>query len=145
MPAPSSLCTPSGAAAFGAAAAIGEAVYAAASILTQGLAVAAGLQESFSWKADGKAAVTGAVSGGAGFLAAPLASTNAFSASDVALRVSIEAGKQVILDGKVSNVAGLVGAAASGGAFGNGAMKGKTGSRYAFLSHPWRLQSATCV
>ena len=139
MPAASSRCTPSG------AAAIGAAVYAAASILTQGLAVAAGLQESFSWKAVGKAAVTGAVSGGAGFLAAPLASANAFSASDVALRVSIEAGKQVILDGKVSNAAGLVGAAASGGAFGNGAMKGKTGSRYAFLSHPWRLQSATCV
>jgi nucleoid-associated protein YgaU len=106
-----------GGAAFAAAAAIGAAVYATASILTQGLAVAAGLQESFSWKAVGKAAVTGAVSGGAGFLAAPLAGANAYSASNVALRVGIEAGKQVILDGKITNVAGLVGAAASGGAF----------------------------
>jgi hypothetical protein len=89
-----------GVAGFAAAAAIGAAVYATASILTQGLAVAAGLQESFSWKAVGKAAVTGAVSGGAGFLAAPLASANAFSASDVALRVGIEAGKQVLLEAR---------------------------------------------
>ena len=35
----------------------------------------------------------------------------------MALRVGIEAGKQVILDGKISNAAGLVGAAAAGGAF----------------------------
>ncbi len=96
--------------------AIGAAVYAGASIITQGLAVAAGLQESFSWKAVGKAAVTGAVSAGAAYFGASLTQgMDSFGA--VATRVSVEAGKQIILDGKITNVAGLVGAAASGGAF----------------------------
>jgi YD repeat-containing protein len=82
-----------GVAAFAAAAAIGATVYAAASILTQGLAVASGLQESFSWKAVGKAAVSGAISGGAGFLGASAAVTQFFGDSQLVTRVAVEVGK----------------------------------------------------
>jgi hypothetical protein len=108
-----------GVAAFAAAVAIGAAVYTAASILTQGLAVASGLQESFSWKAVGKAAVSGAISGGAGFLGAASGVTQFFGGSQTAARVAVEVGKQLIVDGKISNVAGIVGAMAGGGAFGS--------------------------
>ena len=72
-----------------------------------------------SWKAVGKAAVTGAVSGVAAGLVGSIGKDVA-TGWQVAARVGIEAGKQVILEGKITNVAGLVGAAASGGAFGNG-------------------------
>ena len=106
-----------GVVAFAAAAAIGAGVYAAASILTQGLAVAADLQDSFSWKAVGKAAISGAISGAAGFLGSSTAVTQFFGNSQVAARVAVEVGKQLVVDGKISNVAGVVGAAAAGGAF----------------------------
>jgi hypothetical protein len=102
------------------AAAVGAGVYAAASVLTQGLAVAAGLQDSFSWKAVGKAAIQGAVSGAAGAITGGIAKGMGFaqgSWQNVAVRVSVEAGKQVATDGKITSVAGLVGAAAAGGAF----------------------------
>jgi len=113
------------------AAGIGAAVYAGASILTQGLAVAAGLQDKFSWKQVGKAAISGAVSGAASFLGAGgwenagAAKGAATAAREVSwmTRVGIEAGKQLILDGKISNVAGLIGASVGGGAFGTEAAK----------------------
>ncbi len=108
-----------GVAAVAAAAGIGAAVYATANILTQGLAIAAGLQDGFSWKQVGKAAVTGAVTGAAAFLAAPAAGANAFSWGNVAQQVAIEGGKQMLLnDGKITSVAGLLGAAVSAGALG---------------------------
>jgi nucleoid-associated protein YgaU len=112
-----------GVAAFAAAAAIGATVYAAASILTQGLAVASGLQESFSWKAVGKAAVSGAISGGAGFLGASAAVTQFFGNSQLATRVAVEVGKQLVTDGKINNVAGIVGAAVGAGALGGQAAR----------------------
>lgn len=99
-----------------AAAGFGAAVYAGASIVTQGLAVAAGLQDSFSWKQVGKAAVSGAFAGFAAGLAAGYANTGS-AFYNAAVRVSGEVGRQLIVDGKISNVAGIVGAAAQGGVF----------------------------
>jgi len=120
-------------AAFAAAAAIGAGVYAAASILTQGLAVASGLQDSFSWKAVGKAAISGAVSGGTSFLGAASGVAQFFGGSQTAARVAVEVGKQLIVDGKISNVAGIAGAMAGGGAFGD-TLKAYSGTFTAGLS-----------
>jgi hypothetical protein len=103
------------------AAAFGAMAYAAASVVTQGLAIAAGLQDEFSWKAVGKAAVSGAVAGAAAGIGAGIGK-DTVTGVQIATRVGVEAGKQIILDGKISNVAGLVGVAAASGAFGNGAI-----------------------
>lgn len=98
------------------AAAFGAGVMAAASVVTQGLALAAGLQDSFSWKAVGQAAVGGAVSGIASVVAT---NTEFFGNSAAAARVAAEVGKQIVLDGRITNVAGIAAAAALGGAFRN--------------------------
>ncbi len=125
--------------------AFGAAVMATASVITQGLAMAAGLQDKFSWKQVGKAAVGGAFAGAAAFVgesfgaangaasgaaqagqavagageAAQAAQTSksffdAINAWEVAARVGVEATRQSVMDGKISSVAGLVGAAMPG-------------------------------
>jgi YD repeat-containing protein len=106
------------AASLGIAALAGAAIYTGANLLTQGLAIASGLQEHFEWKQVTKAAVTGAVSGMAAGLAGPApAADAAFSVGNMAKQVAIEAGKQMLLnDGKITNVGGLLMAAAGAGA-----------------------------
>lgn len=99
-------------------AAIGATVYAAANILNQGLSMAAGLQEKFSWRAVGQAAKSGAISGAAAAVTAGVSKGSGTAWKDTAVRVSVEAGKQYATDGKITNVAGLVGAMAGGGTFG---------------------------
>jgi YD repeat-containing protein len=108
------------------AAGIGAVVYAGANILTQGLAIASGLQEEFSWHAVGKSAISGAISGAAGVIggaygAGSAADTakNGINWTNVAIRVGVEAGKQYLQDGKITNGAGLITAAAGSGAFGS--------------------------
>jgi YD repeat-containing protein len=91
------------------AAAFGAAVMATASIVTQGLAIAADLQDGFSWKQVGKAAISGAASGLAAGWAAQVATGNALL--DATAKVAIEAGRQRVVDGRVSSVAGLAAAA----------------------------------
>jgi nucleoid-associated protein YgaU len=99
------------------AAVSGAVIFASANVLTQGLAIASGLQESFEWKQVTKAAGTGAVSGAAAFLTPPAPAKAAFSWGTVAQNVAVEAGKQALLnDGKINNVSGLLLAAASAGA-----------------------------
>jgi LysM domain len=106
------------------AAGIGAVVYAGASILTQGLAIAAKLQDGFDWHAVGKAAKTGAISGAAaaitaGYLpdsSAATAGNSSFSWTQAAVRVGVEAGVQLAENGKITSYAGLITAAIPGGA-----------------------------
>jgi YD repeat-containing protein len=99
------------------AAVSGALIMAAANVLTQGLSIAAKMQDGFEWKQVTKAAGTGAVSGAAAFLAPPVPADAAFSWGNVAQNVAVEAGKQAALnDGKITNVSGLLMAAASAGA-----------------------------
>ena len=124
----------------------GASVMAMASIETQGVAVAAGLQEEFSWKQVGKAAVQGAFIGAAaaatmyfggegGDAAASevvgaaegaetvsvaaqgaSAGTQATNWAYVGTQVGIEATRQFATDGKITSWAGLAGAAIGAGA-----------------------------
>jgi YD repeat-containing protein len=117
-----------------AAAATGAVYMAAASVVTQGVAIAAKLQDEFSWNQVGKAAVGGAFGGlasaaGAAFNAAGQAATTGGTAAattsattssvnwwNVGTRVGVEGARQYVQDGKITSVAGLVGAALQGGA-----------------------------
>jgi hypothetical protein len=97
------------------AAAFGAGVMTVASITTQGLAMAAGLQDEFDWKAVGKAAVSGAVSA----MIAGIGGTYASGSNwmyNTAVRVGMEVGRQYVTDGRITNVAGLAGAAIQAGA-----------------------------
>jgi hypothetical protein len=113
-----------GGAGVAAAAGMGAAIYAGASILTQGLAVASGLQEKFSWKAVAKSAVSGAFAGASaalpGYFGVAVNPTTgvatSFNAKLVAAQVGTEVVRQKMVDGKVSSVAGILGAALQAGA-----------------------------
>jgi YD repeat-containing protein len=98
------------------AAVVGAAIMGAASIVTQGLMMAVGLQDKFSWKQVGQAALGGAVAGFGASIVGQYANS-ASTLQNIAVRVGVEAGKQMVLnDGKITNVSGLLVAAASGGA-----------------------------
>jgi hypothetical protein len=69
-------------------------------------------------QAGHQAAFTGAVAGAASFLGAGLTQGMQLgSFGNVATHVAVEAGKQLAVDGKITSVARLVGAAAAAGAF----------------------------
>jgi LysM repeat protein len=96
----------------------GAAIGAAANVLSQGLAIAVDLQDDFDWKAVGQAAAGGAASAAAaGLTAGWTKGAELGSFKNIATRVAVEAGKQQLTDGKISSVAGLIGAAIGGGAF----------------------------
>jgi YD repeat-containing protein len=130
-----------------AAVAVGVAGMVVANVLTQGLAIAAGLQEKFSWKAVGKAAVSGIFVGLGGAISAAYApaqaaqgaqvaanaqqATTVINLAEVATRVGVEVVRQQVVDGKINSIAGLLGAAAAGGAFKEIAGVGKIVSEYA--------------
>ncbi len=91
-------------------------VAAAASIVSQGLLIAMGYQEKFSWKAVGQAAVTGAFTFGIGQVAGT-ASTAVGQASNwakvaqVAIRVASNAAVQYVQNGKITSWASLAASA----------------------------------
>jgi len=88
---------------------------AAASIITQGAAIALGLQTEFSWSAVGKGALTGALTAGIGEAmngiaeAAKIAEYAQYAkVASAALAVAGEAAKQFITDGKITSWSSLV-------------------------------------
>lgn len=96
----------------------GAVVGAAASIVQQGLFIALGYQDSFSWKDVAAAAVSGAFSGAAQGIGKAVelgqivkASTNYARVAASALKVAGEASKQLITNGKITSWASLAGAA----------------------------------
>jgi hypothetical protein len=108
------------------AAGIGAVAYAAANIVSQGLMIAAGLQDKFQWRQVTKAAGTGAISGAATAVGAGLAKwvTEINTANNVAtaangltttqqilIKGGVEVVKQFAQNGKITNYAGIVGAA----------------------------------
>jgi YD repeat-containing protein len=94
------------------AAVSGALIMAAANVLTQGLSIAAKMQDGFEWKQVTKAAGKGAISGAAAFVAAGVADwakTAELGAwAQAGVRVGTEAVVQVAENGKISNVAGLM-------------------------------------
>jgi hypothetical protein len=108
------------------AAGIGAVAYAAANIVSQGLMIASGLQTKFEWRQVSKAAGSGAISGaltatGAG-LAKSVAEINAANnvataanglttTQQILIKGGVEVVKQFAQNGKITNYAGIVGAA----------------------------------
>jgi hypothetical protein len=115
----------------------GVGIMASANLATQGLAIAADLQDKFDWKQFGKAVVAGAFAGLAGAAsaafgaaaqagaagstgtAAASATTSTINWVEVATHVGIEASRQLVVDGKISSVSGLALAAAGSHTFKN--------------------------
>ena len=99
---------------FGAFAVAGAVVGAAASIVQQGLFIALGYQESFSWKDVAAGAVAGAFSGAAQGLGAAAKAGEVIKhakTASAALKVAAAASKQLITNGKITSWASLAAAA----------------------------------
>lgn len=104
-----------------AGAVVGAAAAAVGSIIQQGLFIALGYQDSFSWKEVASAAVQGMFSGAAAGVGAALQATKMTADAVVyakvaaaALETAGAAGKQLIENGKITSWAGLAVAAVGG-------------------------------